>query len=213
GKYNASSFAVDERTHFAETPLRSGTRQRVVASLIYGFVSCSKDRSSTRRPLYQALRGDGGGGDPVRTREVHAHRRFAPKDCSPMSRQAQSTKEAAVAARDLLKVDVARARKAGAAPKRKFAAAAALQKAPAVPMRKDAAAATPPRPFLPSRRRRRRCCSRRLRRPAAMPSNKTFRIKKKLGSWPRSSARTAPSPTGPSGSVVRATESTSCCFS
>ncbi|CAN6269529.1 unnamed protein product [Urochloa humidicola] len=56
-----------------------------------------------------------------------------------MTQQVQSRKETAVAARDLLKVDAARACKAGAAPKRKFVAAA--------PMRKDAAAATPPRPF------------------------------------------------------------------
>ncbi|CAO2037865.1 unnamed protein product [Urochloa humidicola] len=64
-----------------------------------------------------------------------------------MSRQAKSRKEAAVAARDLLKVDAARVRKAGAAPKRK-STAAALQKGPAAPLRKDAAAATPPRSFI-----------------------------------------------------------------
>ncbi|CAO1944145.1 unnamed protein product, partial [Urochloa humidicola] len=53
-------------------PLRSRTRQRVVVSLVYGFVSCSKEGSTTRRPLYQELRGDGGGGDPVSARRIEA---------------------------------------------------------------------------------------------------------------------------------------------
>ncbi|CAN6210208.1 unnamed protein product [Urochloa humidicola] len=60
-----------------------------------------------------------------------------------MSRQAR--KEAAAATRDLLKLDVARVRKAGAAPMRK-GAAASTWKAAAAPVRKDAAA-TPPTSF------------------------------------------------------------------
>ncbi|CAN6248072.1 unnamed protein product [Urochloa humidicola] len=72
-----------------------------------------------------------------------------------MSRQLQSRKEAAAAARDLLKVDAARVRKAGGAPKQKRAAAAMQkgQAAPvrtdaAAPLRKDAAAGTPPRSYI-----------------------------------------------------------------
>ncbi|CAO2041859.1 unnamed protein product [Urochloa humidicola] len=69
-----------------------------------------------------------------------------------MSRQLQSQKEAAAAARDLLKVDAARVRKAGGAPKQKRAVAAMqkgqaapVRKDAAAPLRKDAAAGTPPR--------------------------------------------------------------------
>ncbi|CAN6227509.1 unnamed protein product [Urochloa humidicola] len=63
-----------------------------------------------------------------------------------MSRQAKSRKEAAVAARDLLKADAVRVRKAGAGSKRNFAAAA-LQKSLAAPVRRASTAATPPSSF------------------------------------------------------------------
>ncbi|CAN6315030.1 unnamed protein product [Urochloa humidicola] len=63
-----------------------------------------------------------------------------------MSRKAQSRKEAGAAARDLLKADTARLRKAFA-PLKRNCVAPSMQKDPTAPVRKDVAAATPPRSF------------------------------------------------------------------
>ena len=102
--------------------------------------ACSQAKRRGRLPLYGALRGDGGGRDPVRARRRN---RLPPKVraiCSPkipsslfkysiraphptldsvtMSRQAwKGAAAAAAAARNLLKLDAARGNKAAAARK------------------------------------------------------------------------------------------------
>ncbi|CAO2193706.1 unnamed protein product [Urochloa humidicola] len=79
---------------FAETPLRTRRRGLVVVSLVYERNSCSEDRATTRHALQQPLRGDGGGGDPLRARErLLCRSRFAPNQHQQTRHKVQDEKD------------------------------------------------------------------------------------------------------------------------
>lgn len=66
GGYNALLSAVDMQSIFAEAPSRDGSKGVLVVWYVYHLSACSHARPTTQIPLYNELRTEHGGLDPLR---------------------------------------------------------------------------------------------------------------------------------------------------